>query len=332
MQLMNKEKNARGGIAVAGTVLVDTICEIAAYPSCGELTQIRSIEKAVGGCVPNVGVDMRRMDPTLPVYGIGKIGKDADGKLVLDTLTKYGVDCTGLRETDTERTSFTDVMSIAGGQRTFFTYAGASADFGVDDIDFDTMKADILHLAYFLLLQKVDSGDGLAILKEAKRRGIKTSIDLVSENSDRYSLVLPCLPYTDYLIINEIEAGALTGMVPENRNLRAIAERLRELGVREKVIIHKRDCAVCLSDEGFTAVGSLNVPAAYIQGSTGAGDAFCAASLIALYEGASDTEVLEFASAAAAVSLGSADATSGLTTKEKIGIISKEWERSSIVW
>ena len=329
MQLMNTEKNTRGGIAVAGTVLVDTICEIAASPACGELTQIRGIEKAVGGCVPNVAVDMRRMDPTLPVYAIGKIGDDADGKLVSDVLTENGVDCAGL-VTCGEQTSFTDVMSIAGGQRTFFTYAGASADFGVDDIDFDALKADILHLGYFLLLQKVDDGDGLAILKEAKKRGIKTSIDLVSENSDRYSLVLPCLPYTDYLIINEIEAGALAGMAPENENLRAIAERLRELGVKEKVIIHKRDCAVCLSDDGFTVVGSLDVPADYIQGSTGAGDAFCAASLIALYEGASDREVLEFASAAAAVSLGSADATGGLTTKAEIAKISSGWVRPTL--
>ncbi len=331
MQLMSNETKRRGGIAVAGTVLVDTICEIAAYPACGELTQIRNIEKAVGGCVPNVAVDMRRMDPTLPVYAIGKIGKDSDADLVLSTLSQNGVDCTGLRTTS-ERTSFTDVMSIAGGQRTFFTYAGASAEFGVSDIDFNAMQADILHLGYFLLLQKVDNGDGLAILKEAKNRGIKTSIDLVSENSDRYSLVLPCLPYTDYLIINEIEAGALAGMVPENRNLRAIAERLRELGVREKVIIHKRDCAVCLSNDGFTAVGSLCVPSDYIQGSTGAGDAFCAAALIALHQGASDTEVLEFASAAAAVSLGSADATGGLVTKQEIAQISNGWERSSIVW
>ncbi len=332
MQLMRNENTPRGGIAVAGTVLVDTICEIAAYPTCGELTQIRSIEKAVGGCVPNVAVDMRRMDPTLPVYAIGKIGRDADGKLVLDTLTENGVDCTALRETEDERTSFTDVMSIAGGQRTFFTYAGASAEFGVDDMDFDALQADILHLGYFLLLKKVDDGDGLRILKEASARGIKTSIDLVSENSDRYSLVLPCLPYTDYLIVNEIEAGALAGMEPENRNLRAIAEHLRKLGVREKVIIHKRDCAVCLSDDGFTSVGSLNVPAAYIQGSTGAGDAFCAASLIALYEGLSDREVLEFASAAAAVSLGSADATGGLTNKEEIAKISYGWDRLPINW
>lgn len=327
---MGTDKMNRNGIAVAGTVLVDTICEISGYPECGELTQIRGISKAVGGCVPNVAVDMKKMCPDLSVYAIGRIGEDSDGALVLNTLGENGVDCGGLKKSATDQTSFTDVMSITGGQRTFFTYAGASAEFGCDDIDFDALQAKILHLGYFLLLQTVDNGDGLRILKEASVRGIKTSIDLVSENSDRYTLVHPCLPYTDYLIINEIEAGALAGMEPTNDNLKAIAERLRALGVREKVIIHKRDCAVCLSDDGFTVVGSYQVPNGFVQGSTGAGDAFCAASLIGLYEGLSDREVLEFASAAAAVSLRRADATSGLAVKAEIENICKDWQREVI--
>ena len=36
---------------------------------------------------------------------------------------------------DDEVICFTDVMSVAGGQRTFFTYPGGSADFEYDDID-----------------------------------------------------------------------------------------------------------------------------------------------------------------------------------------------------
>ena len=40
----------RNGIAVAGSVLVDKINEIKAYPQSGELTQIVGLEKAVGGC------------------------------------------------------------------------------------------------------------------------------------------------------------------------------------------------------------------------------------------------------------------------------------------
>ncbi len=48
------------GIAVAGSVLVDKINGIKAYPQSGELTQILSIEKAVGGCVPNVALDLKK--------------------------------------------------------------------------------------------------------------------------------------------------------------------------------------------------------------------------------------------------------------------------------
>ena len=47
----------KSGIAVAGSILVDEINEISAYPNAGELTKIRSLKKSVGGCVPNVAID-----------------------------------------------------------------------------------------------------------------------------------------------------------------------------------------------------------------------------------------------------------------------------------
>ena len=69
----------KSGIAVAGTILVDSINEISAYPEKGELTKIHSVEKAVGGCVPNVAIDLKRLSPSLPVKAIGKIGDDENG-------------------------------------------------------------------------------------------------------------------------------------------------------------------------------------------------------------------------------------------------------------
>ena len=308
----------KNGIAVAGTVIVDRINEISAYPQSGELTQILSIQKAIGGCVPNVALDLKKINPDLPVRVIGRVGDDADGAYVRQTLQDGGLDTTGLYIDQTAPTSFTEVMSVTGGQRTFFTYSGASAAFGAEDVDFGDTLPEILHLGYFLLLQKVDDGDGLKILKAAKEKGVRTSIDLVSENSDRYALVKPCLPYTDYLVINEMEAGMLTGIEPSNANLQTIAETLKTMGVREKVIIHKPDCAVCLSADGFTMLPSYLLPSGYIQGTTGAGDAFCAGALYGIYEGWSDLQILEFASASAVMALGSADATSGLTNEQKI--------------
>lgn len=307
----------RSGIAVAGTILVDKINEISRYPECGELTQISKIDKAVGGCVPNVAIDLKKISCDVDIFAIGKVGDDADGEFVKSEINNAGVNVDGFKVTDNDLTSFTEVMSVKGGQRTFFTYAGASADFGVDDIDFDNLNCKILHLGYFLLLAKVDAGDGEKILKKASEKGIKTSIDLVSENSDRYSCVLPCLPYTDYLIINEIEAGKLAGIEPTDENLEAIAYKLKSLGVREKVVIHKFDRAVCLSDEGYSVMAAYDVPREYIKGKTGAGDAFCAGTLIGIYKGLSDYEILDLGSACAIMALGAPDATSGLVSGEK---------------
>ncbi len=317
----------RNGIAVAGSVLVDKINEIKAYPQSGELTQIVGLEKAVGGCVPNVALDLKKICPDMGVKAIGKIGNDEEGAYVAEVLNQGGVDVSGFTVDDSDKTSFTEVMSVINGQRTFFTYPGTSADFGYDDIDFEHLDAKILHLGYFLLLKKVDQGDGLCILQKAKELGIETSIDLVSENSNRYSLVLPCLPYTDYLIINENEAGKLTNIEPVDENLEGIAYKLKELGVQKKVVIHKPDYAVCLSEAGYTVVPSYQLPSDYIKGTTGAGDAFCAGTLVGIYQGWSDKEILEFASGCAVMALGKADATSGLVSETEVKEYCKKFER-----
>lgn len=304
--------NERKGIAVAGTVLVDNLYGISAYPQAGELTQIRSIDRAVGGLVPNNGIGLKKINPSLPVYAVGKVGGDDAGEYVLNVLRENGVDVSAMAIAKDEKTSFTDVMSVTGGQRTFFTYPGTCATFGKEDIPWDTLPCKMLHLGYFLLLDRVDAGDGLEILKEAKARGIMTSIDLVSENSDRYTCVLPCLPYVDNLILNELEAAKLCGEEPSVDNLSHLAQKLLDMGVGERVIIHMPEVGVCCSKHGVTVRPSYKLPAGYVKGKTGAGDAFCSGALIAIERGASDEEILALAEAAAVASLSAPDATSGI--------------------
>ena len=315
--------NNKTGIAVAGTILVDKLNEISAYPASGELTKILSVSRAVGGAVPNVGIDIKRVDPTIPVSAIGKIGNDAEGDFLVDTLEANGVDASLLVRGD-KPTSFTDVMSIVGGQRTFFTYPGACADFGVDDVDFDKLNAKMLHLGYFLLLDKVDGGDGEKILKAAQEKGIKTSIDLVSENSDRYHIVKDCLKYTDNVIINELEAGMIAGIEPCHENLEKIARALKDMGVSERVIIHMPETGVCLSDNGFFELPSWELPKGFIKGKTGAGDAFCAGALIGIYRGLDEMGILTLAQKSATASLSAADAIGGMVSEGEIDAMLKE--------
>ncbi len=311
------------GIMVAGSVLVDKINTISAYPKIGELTQIHKVELSVGGCVPNVAIDLKKIDPNLAVWAVGRIGQDDEGQFLSKTLQENGVNTDYLSHSP-EKTSFTEVMSIHGGQRTFFCHAGASAGFGLSDIPWN-VKPAILHLGYFLLLEKIDTGEGLRILKQAKIFGIKTSIDMVSENSDRYNLILPCLPYTDYLIINELEASKLTGM--DTTDLTAMGQKLLQLGVREMVILHMPEKCVCCSRQGTVTLGSHILPEDYIQGTTGAGDAFCAGALWAIYKNLPPEEILSFATSCATVSLRTPDATGGLCNKKKIEALCRGYQR-----
>lgn len=322
------DMHAREGIAVAGTILVDKLYEIVAYPQVGELTGIQTVSFAAGGMVPNDATDLRTLAPELPVCAIGKIGNDAEGRLALEWMIAAGVDISAVRISDTEKTGFTDVMSITGGQRTFFTYAGTNATFGYEDIPWEKLSCKMLHLGYFLLLDRVDRGDGLKILKTAKDRGIMTSIDLVSENSDRYACVLPCLPYVDYLIVNETEAGRLCGMKATADNLFVIANRLLELGVRERVIIHTPVQAICKTRQGSTVLPSYQLPVGWIKGTTGAGDAFCSGALVGIYYDRSDAEILEYAHMAAVASLRTTDATGGVTQLDNLKEIVKNLKRN----
>ena len=309
--------NKKTGIAVAGTILVDKINEISAYPASGELTKILSVSRAVGGAVPNVGIDIKRVDPTITVKAVGKIGNDGEGDFLVNTLEENGVDSSLLVRGEMP-TSFTDVMSIVGGQRTFFTYPGACADFGYEDVDFENLDAKMLHLGYFLLLDKIDGGDGERILKKAKKMGIKTSIDLVSENSDRYHIVKSCLKYVDNVIINELEAGMIAGVEPKAENLERIARAIKDMGVSERVIIHMPEIGVCLSDNGFFELPSWELPKEFIKGKTGAGDAFCAGALIGIYRGLDEMGVLTLASKAATVSLSAPDSIGGMISEAEI--------------
>lgn len=315
------------GIAVCGTLLVDKLNNISAYPKEGELTQINAVSTAVGGLVPNVGIDIKKLCPSLRVVAVGKTGADADGKFLKDVLSSNGLDVSHVKTTTDAVTDFTFVMSIPGGSRTFFTHSGAGKQFGVDDVDFDNLGVKMLHLGYFLLLEKIDNGDGLKLLKKAKEKGIKTSIDMVSENSDRYKLIIPCLEYTDNLIINEVEAGNITGISPTLENMQEICHKLKDMGVKERVIIHAPKYGVIYSDNGFTKVNSFDIPDGFIKGTTGAGDAFCAGALVGIYNDYSDKEILEFGSSVAVTALSSVDAISGIRTMEQTKEFCKCFER-----
>jgi sugar/nucleoside kinase (ribokinase family) len=316
----------REGIAIAGNLIVDFVKEIDVYPSEGMLANITGVQTSVGGCAANTAIDLAKIDSSLPVKVLGLVGNDGNGQYVRDTLSRYDIDTKGVK-TCKEVTSFTDVMTVKEGKaRTFFHARGANAVFDIDDIDFDSLHSRFFHIGYALLLDRFDAPDpeyGTVMAKTlafAQSKGFKTSMDVVSEDSDRFTaIVTPSLKYCDSLIINEVEASMIACMPvrwngePNTGALRAICEKLIDAGVRERVVIHAPEVACAMERGGeFVCVSSLRLPEGYIKGTVGAGDAFCAGMLYALYRGFSIREALRLGAGAAASSLSELGATEGM--------------------
>ena len=322
---MNKK-----GIAVAGNMIVDLLYPINGIPKPGELTTITAdAARTIGGFLCNDIVDLAKLDPNLPLVALGRVGDDAEGKFIREKMAECkNID---MQYVKTEgSTSFTLVMADEiTKQRTFYHNRGGNAKLNEADIPWDQLDVDMLMVGYILLLDALDEEDSqygtkmAKLLAEAQRRGIKTSIDVVSEAGDRFrKLVCPALKYTDYCVINEVEASASTGIALRTEdgelikeNMPAALKALKELGVSTWAVIHCPEIGIGLDEnDNLVEVPSLKLPAGWIAGTVGAGDAFCSGVLYGAWKGMSLKEAIELGTASAVCSLSQPGATEGMRT------------------
>ena len=202
------------------------------------------------------------------------------------------------------------------GRRTFFHQRGANAHLAPPHIDFSRTSARHLHIGYALLLDYLDAAgpDGrprlAAVLRAARQTGLSTSIDCVSEHSDRFGAVIaPLLPEVDILFANDFEAEKLTGLdlgrgaTLDKAALVKAAQILISRGVHQLVVIHCPEGVLAASPAEHFWQPSVALPAELIVGAAGAGDALAAGVLYGCHEGWRLDRSLELGVCAAAASL-----------------------------
>jgi sugar/nucleoside kinase (ribokinase family) len=309
----------RKGIACAGNWIIDLVKVIDFYPPENTLANIILESQGGGGCAHNVTLNLARFDASLDLYALGVIGNDPNGDALLAECRQFpNVDTGQLHRTSQEGTSYTDVFNVQStGNRTFFHYRGANRLFAPSYVELDRLPVELFHLGYLLLLDAMDQPDpqfktvAARFLHEVQKRGVRTSIDLVSEDSGRFHQIVPAaLKYTNYCIINDFEAEKLSGLplrsgsAIQTQNLRRIGQALFAQGVNDLVVVHFPEGAYLLGSDGTEIVQpSLELPKAYIMGSTGAGDSFCAGMLYGLYRHWALDEALRFATCAGGMNL-----------------------------
>jgi sugar/nucleoside kinase (ribokinase family) len=220
------------------------------------------------------------------------------------------------------------VMTVRGtGSRTFFHQRGANALLDFRHFNFSRTRARFFHLGYLLLLDRLDRRIGnhevvaARLLRAARKAGLCTSVDLVSEDSGRFKdIVRPVLSEVDFLFLNEFEAERCTGRTIRTKRgaigrtaLEKAAANLLRAGVSKCVFIHFAEGAYAAAADGTRCVqGSVKIPSHRTVSTVGAGDAFAAGVLLGLHEDEPLQTCLEYGVCSAGACLLDSTASGGM--------------------
>lgn len=332
--------SGRRGFITGGTWCVDRNKLVDHWPEENGICHILSEERKGGGSGSNLAIDMKKLDPAMPVETIMLVGDDDDGRFLLAEADAHGIDRSRATVSGAAATHYTDCFgSQRTGRRTHVTSQGIGALLTPDHFDFSTSKARIAHLGLPGEHRGMDGpwqGDAngwVAVLKKAHAAGLMTNLELVSIEPERVAaLIRPCLPHLDLLIVNDHEIGAVAGMPTLAKGdtdvaaCTAAAKAVLAAGAMKLVAVHFPAGGLILTRDGeMIRRPSCNVPAAEVVGANGAGDAFAAGLLYGLHEGWPLADCLQLAHATAGASLRGISTTGSVATWQECLALAKRW-------
>ena len=296
-------------VVCLGILVADVIAAPVDEVPHGAVSLMDEVSLRGGGCALNTGTALVRFG--LSVAVVGKVGTDAFGDFLLALLDERGLGSEGVVRDPAVPTSATVALVDSHGERSFLHLPGANGALVVDELAPDGVFAGrALHVAGALVMPSLDGAPTAALLAEARRRGVRTSLDTVYDATGRWERVEPCLPHLDLLTVSAAEAQGITG----EREPAAAAAWLREHGVAEVALKLGSDGCFVASEKFEGAVPAFPIRA--VDG-TGAGDAFAAGVLCGRLAGWPLADAARLGNAAGALATTAFGATEGLRNLEE---------------
>jgi ribokinase/sulfofructose kinase len=252
--------------------------------------------KRAGGAGGNVACAARRLG--LRTGLVSWIGDDSDGRLVLDDLHRFGVDTTHVVIEPNTSTNFTTILVDSSGEKAIIIIPTA----------FNTLVLDSSLVAYLTSARLVYSTaydseqlERTAQLVHAAGGLISTDIEPVAGLQDeRLRQVLSSID----IVFFDADTLGTADYEPAIRELQAAGPEL-------VVITQGAQGALACDAQGVVRCPAFRVP---VVDTTGAGDCFAAAFLTAYLRQFPLKQALEYAQAAAALSIQDYGARGALPT------------------
>ncbi|MBV9762454.1 MAG: ribokinase [Acidobacteriaceae bacterium] len=300
-------------IAVVGSANVDLTTFTDRFPRPGETIFGREFHLGFGGKGANQAVAARLCGAEVSM--IARLGDDLFGPATVQNFRSFGIDATHVHITPSVSSGVAPIFVDTAGQNRILVIKGANDRLLPADID---AASDVLASADFIVLQlEIPLDTVYYTLRFARERNVRTILN----PAPGQPLDAREIANADYLIPNETEAEAITGIALEGlEGARACAAHLIGRGQPRVIVTLGANGALLATADGMRHIPAFPVDA---FDSTGAGDAFIGSLACFLASGFDESEAISRANLYAALSTLSAGTQKSFVTLEKF---EAEWE------
>lgn len=280
-------------ITVVGSLNMDLVLQAPRIPAPGEtILGANDLVTASGGKGANQAYAAARLGAQVNM--IGRVGEDAFGPQLLESLQSVGVNVSAVRKQADAPTGVAVIVVDATGENSIVVSPGANGQLTPADI---SANKTLIEASDMLLLQLETP---LETVLYAAHVASDAGVTVLLNPAPVQPLPDDLLRLVDVLVVNETEAEMLSGQqVETNADAEKAIVRLSTMSERDvQVVLTRGGRGVSLSEQGVTHAPAFPVS---VVDTTAAGDAFVGALAVALAEGKPFSAAVRFANAAGAL-------------------------------
>jgi len=300
-------------ILVLGSSNVDLILKVPRFNQPGETIRADHFTTVFGGKGANQAIAAKQLGAEVAL--ITRLGDDHYGQSYRRYLTEKGLNPKTIFLDKKVPTGIAFIELNPKGENRIVVAPGSNSLLSIDDLKrsssfFNGIKIFIVQLE--IPIQSVRLG-----LKLAKRSGAVTLLN----PSPYRPLSKEILSQTDFIVPNEIEAQALTGLkMKKDQDLPKIAEKILEMGVKNVVITLGPKGLFFKNPNEEIWMKAYKVK---VVDTTAAGDAFMGGLACGLSDGKPVRETLRFANATGGLATTKLGAQPSLPSRKEVETLVK---------
>ena len=300
---MNQRK-----IIIVGSTNMDMVVKTTHIPVPGETVLGGSFFMNPGGKGANQAVAVARLGGD--VTFVSKMGNDVFGKQSFQLMDEEGID-TRYIVSDDELPSGVALITVdEAGENSIVVAQGANANLLASDIQPALNEIEQFSILLLQLEIPMSTVEFIAV------RASQKNILVILNPAPATKLSDQLLQHIDILTPNESEASILSGIpITDMESAKKAAQAIHELGVKSVIITLGPLGALILDQGAFHLVRAKQVETV---DSTAAGDVFNGGLAVALAEGKSLVEAVDFACEAAAFSVTRLGAQSSIPYRNEL--------------